>query len=98
MPGREESYYFLQTDAAINSGNSGGPLINNYAMVVGVATIKVPRQESQENAVENISFAIPVEESFSSLQNFILFTCNVLMYLMCLKVQFKFDETHCFEF
>ena len=58
-------------------------------MVVGVATIKVPRQESQENAVENISFAIPVEEGFSSSQSFMLFTCNVLMYLMCLKVQFK---------
>ena len=59
---RDEPDYFLQTDAAINSGNSGGPLINKYAMVVGVARLKEGRAE-----VENISFAIPVEEGVSKL-------------------------------
>ena len=55
----KECDYFYQTDAAINSGNSGGPLINEYADVVGVAIYKV-----EEASFENISFAIPSKSSF----------------------------------
>ena len=43
---------FLQTTAAINSGNSGGPLLNKDGLVVGVVTAKA--REAQ-----NIGFAIP---------------------------------------
>ena len=51
------------TDAAINSGNSGGPLINYYGEVVGIATAKI-----KSIGVDNIAFAIPVEQAFNSLR------------------------------
>ena len=51
---KEDRKTFYQTDAPINSGNSGGPLINNFGMVVGVATQKI-----SSDGVENISYAIP---------------------------------------
>jgi S1-C subfamily serine protease len=44
---------FLQTDASINTGNSGGPLINIYGEVIGVNTAIVGRGE--------LGFAIPVD-------------------------------------
>ena len=50
------------TDAAINSGNSGGPLINYYGEVMGVAIAKIA-----SIGVDNIAFAIPVEQAFKSL-------------------------------
>jgi len=44
---------FIQTDAAINFGNSGGPLINVAGQVVGIATMVV-------RPAQNIGFAVPV--------------------------------------
>ena len=46
----------LQTNAALNSGNSGGPLINEYGQVVGINTIKMT---SRYSSVEGLGFAIP---------------------------------------
>ena len=51
------------TDTAINSGNSGGPLINYYGEVMGIATAKIA-----SIGVDNIAFAIPVEQAFKSLR------------------------------
>lgn len=49
----------VQTDAAINSGNSGGPLINMHGEVIGINTLVV-RNENQGSApVEGMGFAIP---------------------------------------
>ena len=56
----EDCNYVYQTDATINGDNSGGPLINEYAMVVGVAVYEV-----QEASTEKLSFAIPSKSSFS---------------------------------
>lgn len=46
----------IQTNAALNSGNSGGPLINQYGQVVGVNTIKMM---SGYDTIEGLGFAIP---------------------------------------
>lgn len=46
----------IQTNAALNSGNSGGPLINQYGQVVGINTIKM---SSSYSNIEGLGFAIP---------------------------------------
>lgn len=51
----------LQTDAAINSGNSGGPLINKYGQVIGINSSKMSASYS-ETTIEGIGFAIPSNE------------------------------------
>ena len=49
----------IQTNAALNSGNSGGPLINAYGQVVGINTIKMVAAYDDEASVEGLGFAIP---------------------------------------
>ena len=51
---------FLQTDASLNPGNSGGPLLNGYGYVVGVNTAGV--DESDGRTITGINFAIPINE------------------------------------
>ncbi len=46
----------IQTNAALNSGNSGGPLINQYGQVVGINVVKM---SSRRSTVEGLGFAIP---------------------------------------
>ena len=48
----------LQTDTAINSGNSGGPLCNSNGEVIGVTNMKLA-----SSSIEGMGFAIPVEEA-----------------------------------
>ena len=57
----DKSMTLLQTDAAINSGNSGGPLINKYGQVIGINSSKMSASYS-ETSIEGIGFAIPSNE------------------------------------
>ena len=51
----------IQTDAAINSGNSGGALFNSYGEVVGITNAKYSSSSSSSTAsIDNIGFAIPI--------------------------------------
>ena len=52
----------LQTDCAINSGNSGGPLFNQYGEVIGITNAKYSSSSSSEASIDNIGFAIPINQ------------------------------------
>lgn len=51
----------IQTDAAINSGNSGGPLINMAGQVIGINSMKLS-SNGEGSSVEGMGFAIPSNE------------------------------------
>lgn len=57
----DKAMNLIQTDAAINSGNSGGPLINKYGQVIGINSSKMSASYSQ-TSIEGIGFAIPSNE------------------------------------
>ena len=50
----------IQTNAALNNGNSGGPLINCYGQVIGINTVKMSSYYSASATVEGLGFAIPI--------------------------------------
>ena len=62
----EKSYMesLIQTDASINSGNSGGPLINEKGEIIGINTVKI-------ETAEGIGFAVPINIIKTVLENFI---------------------------
>jgi len=57
----------IQTDAAINSGNSGGPLLNMKGEVVGITTAKYSGTTSSGASIEGISFAVPMDDVWKKI-------------------------------
>lgn len=55
----------LQTDAAINSGNSGGPLSNSNGEVIGITSMKLASSQ-----IEGMGFAIPIEDALWYAEKF----------------------------
>ena len=53
-----KTYKCIQTDAAINSGNSGGALVNSEGKVIGINTLKL-----SGTGIEGIGFAIPINST-----------------------------------
>lgn len=57
-PGR-----LLQTSAALNSGNSGGPLVDIYGRVVGITSAKITGLVGGSTVVEGLGLAIPMSDA-----------------------------------
>ncbi len=53
----------MQTDCAINSGNSGGALFNLYGEVIGITNAKYSSSSSSSASIDNIGFAIPINKA-----------------------------------
>lgn len=56
----------IQTDAAINSGNSGGPLCNANGEVIGITSLKLVN-----DGIEGMGFAIPIEDAIDKAEDII---------------------------
>ncbi|MCL2388718.1 MAG: trypsin-like peptidase domain-containing protein [Defluviitaleaceae bacterium] len=54
----------LQTDAAVNRGNSGGPLVNRYGEVIGIVTAKLIGED-----IEGMGYALPINNVYSLLMD-----------------------------
>ena len=68
----EKSMNLIQTDAAINSGNSGGPLINKYGQVIGINSSKLSSSYGSAS-IEGIGFAIPSNETTAIVKDLMEF-------------------------
>lgn len=55
---------YIQTSAAVNPGNSGGPLVNSSGEVIGVTTAKIME-------AENMGYALPIDNVSSELETFL---------------------------
>lgn len=52
----------IQTDTAINNGNSGGPLFDMYGQVIGITSAKLSGSSSSQATIEGLGFAIPIND------------------------------------
>lgn len=66
----EKEMTLIQTDAAINSGNSGGPLVNSYGQVIGINSAKMSSNYSS-SSVEGLGFAIPITDAKTIIDDLI---------------------------
>ena len=61
----------LQTDCAINSGNSGGALFNLYGEVIGITNAKYSGSSGSGASIDNIGFAIPINSVMGIVESII---------------------------
>lgn len=71
-----KKYVLIQTDAAINSGNSGGALVNSQGQVVGINTLKL-----SGSGIEGIGFAIPINSAVDIIQDLITYNKVIRPYI-----------------
>lgn len=67
----EKNMNLIQIDAAINSGNSGGPLVNSCGQVIGINSAKMSSSYSSSASIEGLGFAIPIDEAKSIIDDLI---------------------------
>lgn len=72
----DNTYRFIQSDAAINSGNSGGPLINMKGEVIGINSVKY-----RGVGIEGLSFSIPVDTVLYAMDHFFKYGRIIRPYL-----------------
>ena len=60
------TYVTIQTDAAINSGNSGGALVNSKGELIGINSLKLSGED-----IEGIGFAMPINSSMDIIEQLI---------------------------
>lgn len=64
----------IQTSAAINSGNSGGPLVNSKGQVIGIVSSKISSSYSSTSAsVEGLGFAIPITDAKTIIDDLVTY-------------------------
>lgn len=71
-----KTYTVIQTDAAINSGNSGGALVNSNGEVIGINTIK-----ASGTGIEGLGFAIPINSTKSIYNDLIQYNKVIRPYI-----------------
>jgi len=62
-------FQLLQTDAALNPGNSGGPIINQYGQVIGIVCSKIMTDGTDD--YEGLGFAIPTKHVSTMINGFL---------------------------
>jgi serine protease Do len=80
----------IQTDCAINSGNSGGPLINLYGQVIGICNMKMM---STSTTVEGLGFAIPTN-TVKTIVNKLLSQGEVVRAMLGITA-YNLDQSQC---
>ncbi len=70
MP-EDVSLPLIQTNASLNSGNSGGPLINRYGQVVGINTMKLVKTYRDEMGIEGLGFSLPISDCAYLINNLV---------------------------
>jgi len=71
-----KTFTVIQTDAAINSGNSGGALVNSEGKVIGINTIK-----ASGTGVEGLGFAIPINSTLTIINDLIQYNKVIRPYI-----------------
>jgi len=70
MPSGNKIEDAIQTDASVNPGNSGGPLLNSRGEVIGITTLIATNPNSNADQSAGIGFAIPISTAKAVLEDF----------------------------